>query len=112
MLGAGANPAASMGDSSTPLHFCCSAGLAGLAKLLLRTGKVDVARPGPQGWLPLQLAARRGSVACVRLLLQHGADPAAVCQGKTALEIARINKRAACVEALEQAAAEASAGGG
>ena len=110
LLDAGARPAAAMGDS-TPVHHCCSTGRANLLDLLLKTGKVDVSTWACQGWLPLALAARRGSAKCCRQLLAAGADAAALSQGKTALEIAQINNRAECVAVLEQAVASGSQGG-
>lgn len=56
------------------------------------------------------LAARRGKAAAVRELLEGGADPGLKnAQGGTALDVARVNKRADCVAALEAAG---TAGGG
>ena len=53
------------------------------------------------GWSTLALAARAGDAAIVEALLDAGADPAAVnATGKTALDIARVNKREAVVTLL------------
>jgi len=53
------------------------------------------------GWLPLHLAARRGSVKIVEMLLEAGADPTAVDEnGRTARTLAEVNKRAECVDIL------------
>lgn len=53
------------------------------------------------GWSTLALAARAGDVAIVEALLDAGADPAAVnATGKTALDIARLNKRESVVSLL------------
>ena len=57
---------------------------------------------GRDGWRALGLAARAGEVEIVEALLDAGADPAAVsATGKTALDIARLNKKDAIVEILE-----------
>ena len=54
------------------------------------------------GWSALGLAARVGDAAIVKALLDVGADRAAVMQsGKTALDIARLNRRAVVVSLLE-----------
>ena len=57
---------------------------------------------GKHGWSALGLAARAGNADSVKALLGVGADRAAVMQGgKTALEIARLNRKAAIVRLLE-----------
>ena len=57
---------------------------------------------GPDGWSALGLAARAGDVTIVSALLDAGADRAAVMRtGKTALDIARLNKRSSVVTLLE-----------
>ena len=57
---------------------------------------------GRDGWSALGLAARFGDAAIVKALLDAGADRSAVMKtGKTALEIARANKKAAVVSLLE-----------
>lgn len=54
------------------------------------------------GWSALGLGARAGNAAIVKALLDAGADRGAVMQnGKTALDIARLNKTAAVVALLE-----------
>eukprot|EP00887_Chlorella_sp_A99_P003100 scaffold9.g3100.t1 len=108
LLDVGASPSVPMGDIGAPLHCCCAAGAADLVSLLLAAGAADVDAPGKDGWRPLALAARRGTAACVAALLAAGADAAALSQGKTALQVAELNKRAACVEALRAAAAAAA----
>ena len=57
------------------------------------------------GWTALGLAARGGKAAVAQALLAGGADPAAVIKanGKTALEIARVNKKSSVAELLEAA---------
>ena len=57
---------------------------------------------GRDGWGALGLAARVGDLAIVRALLDAGVDKGAVNKvGKTALELARLNKRHAVVALLE-----------
>ena len=56
---------------------------------------------GRDGWTALALSARGGHVAAAKALLAHGADPAvAVQNGKTALDIARLNQKEAIVALL------------
>lgn len=59
---------------------------------------------GRDGWTALGLAVRSGKLAIARALLEAGASPtqAAVASGKTALEIARANRRPAMIELLER----------
>jgi ankyrin repeat protein len=98
-----------MGDDSTPLHYCCSQGQAQLAEALLATGRLDVNKPGAQGWYALHLAVRRGSLPCVQLLLRHGAGvDVKTDQGKTPVDIALVNKRAQIAEVLQGAGASTS----
>lgn len=110
LLAAGANPAlgnSDMGENGTPLHQCCGRGQARLVEALLDTGKLDVNAPGPQGWHPIHLAVRRGSLPCVKLLVERGADVNASvgATGKTALELALVNKREQIAELLRGAGA-------
>lgn len=59
--------------------MCMCEGDAGyrMAEVLLRHGADLACRGAPHGDPPLHEASTRGSVAVVRLLLQHGADPCA-----------------------------------
>lgn len=69
-------------------------------------------RPPFTGWTPLMLAARRGSTDCVCLLLDAGADAAARnAQGKTAADIATVNKREGVVALLHERATASQRGG-
>lgn len=114
-MAAGANPNLAnndMAEGATCLTLAAGMGRPKLLRLLLSSSKLDSgavnAAEAEQGFTPLMLAARRGSAECVELLLKAGADAAAVNrQGKTALDIAQVNKRAAVVEALQQHAAPA-----
>ena len=71
-----------------------------VAKLLLQY-KADASRVGKNGWLPLHLAARRGNVEMVQILLDAGADPAQTFKvpnkkhsaGSTAYDVAVDNNR-------------------
>ncbi|CAM9238575.1 unnamed protein product, partial [Ectocarpus sp. 12 AP-2014] len=66
LLGAGASLDATHGDTgSTSLH---------MAKLLVDSG-ANVDQQAKNGETPLYMAATRGEVAVIRLLLAHGADP-------------------------------------
>lgn len=112
LLQAGANPTLSnndMGEDSTPLHAAAAAGRPGILQALLDAwpaGQLSAAvnQPGENGWTPLMLAARRGSADCVRLLLEQGADVAAKnAQGRTAADIAAVNKRQAVTLVLGDA---------
>jgi uncharacterized protein len=83
LLAYGAHPNLREAEWWTPLRWAAAHGHAGVARTLLG------AEADPDLCSPLPEAARRGSLATVRVLLEHGADP---CQrdpgGHTALEIA------------------------
>lgn len=64
---------------------------------------LKVGSAGQGGWTALALAARSGHEAAVKALLEGGADPtAAMANGKSALDIARLNKKAGIVALLTQ----------
>lgn len=116
LLQAGADPNLAMAEGSTCVSLVAGMGRPRLLRLVLGSSKLAPsavsAAEAEQGFTPLMLAARRGNAECVQLLLDAGADAAAVNkQGKTALDIAQLNKRAAVVEALQRHA-EAAAGSG
>ena len=69
--------------------------------------RLDVDAPGRDGWTPLCLAARSGCVPVAKALLDAGASPsvAMASSGKTAAEIAAVNKKPAMVALLEKAVA-------
>lgn len=115
---AGADPNlanSDMAEGSSCVSLVAGMGRPGLLRLVLGSSKLG---PGAvngaeaeQGFTPLMLAARRGNAECVQLLLAAGADAAAVNkQGKAALDIARVNKRAAVAEALHRHAGAAAGG--
>ena len=115
---AGADPNlanSDMAEGATCITLIAGMGRPGLLRLLLGSSKLAGgavnAAEAEQGFTPLMLAARRGNAECVQLLLDAGADPAPTNQqGKSALEIAQVNKRAAVVEALQRHAAVAESG--
>ncbi|KAL4458684.1 hypothetical protein ABPG75_013549 [Micractinium tetrahymenae] len=116
LLRAGASPVLfsnDMGEDSTPLHAAAAAGRPGILRALLDAWPAErlpaaVNQPGENGWTPLMLSARRGSADCVRLLLERGADPAEKNgHGRTAADIAAVNKRQAVVTVLAEHAAAA-----
>lgn len=76
LLNAGANLNACDNDGMTALHMACDDDDDKWAKLLLERG-ADVNANGSTG-TPLHCAAELGSVECVRLLLQWGADTRAI----------------------------------
>lgn len=63
---------------------------------------VDVNRVGRNGWTALALAARSGNSEMVQALLACGADPAVLtATGKTAMDIALVNKRLEVIKLME-----------
>lgn len=66
-------------NDETPLEFAASCGLKAAVKSLLRMGAdpydgKDISA-ADVGWLPLINAASRGRTECIRILLDHDADP-------------------------------------
>ena len=73
-----------------------------MLRLLLQHGTPH-STPGKGGFTPLALAARSGILAVVAPLLEAGADPdAATPMGKSARELAIINKRAEVIAAFDK----------
>ena len=71
--------------------------------LLLRHGAPH-STPGKNGWTPLAVAARTGDMEAITPLLAAGADPdAQTAAGKSARELAVINKKPAVIEAFDRA---------
>jgi len=76
------------GTSCTPLMWAASGGHHHTARLLLEARADSDADQG--GRTPLMAAAERGSIAVVRALLHHGADPHRTdAEGRTAESLAR-----------------------
>ena len=108
LIDAGADPALLCKGRST-LHEAAIQREAPMAAMLLAAAKS--AQPseyldyinciGRDGWSALGLAARAGDAAVVGALIDAGADSSVVMPtGKTALEIARLNKKGAGVVKL------------
>ena len=75
-------------------------------KFLVDKG-ADVNKPDPQGWLPLQNAARQRKDAMVKLLIELGADPDAADQsGMTALDSAILRDHVPSVQMLLEGGAD------
>ena len=104
LLEAGANPSLGskgIGMTNTVLHQAVQLGDDEMVRLLLRSyPQLEVDAAGQNGLTPLCLAARSNREACARALVEAGADPKAVTKfmGKSALDIARANDRAALVK--------------
>lgn len=106
LLRAGADASGVMASSNdaftTPLHWAAQQGNTRLVSMILRGRKVNVNLSNSDGWTPLQLAARRGSLQCVKLLLEAGANVHARTQaGKTPRDLAAANGRQDVVPVLE-----------
>lgn len=104
LLAKGADP--SLGSHETGVagscvHAAVDQSDAATLRLLLRYGAPH-SSPGKGGFTPLALAARVGSLAVLPLLLEAGADPdAPTAAGKSARELAVINKRTKVLEAFD-----------
>jgi ankyrin repeat protein len=83
LLAHGANPNLPEDEAWTPLRWAAAHGHAGVARELLAAGA------DPDLRAPIGDAARRGSLATVRLLLEFGANPSEPdLEGSTAIELA------------------------
>ena len=96
-----------MGSFETGLENGCvhAATLNGDAEalsLLLRHGSQHSA-VGKGGWTPLALAARNNTIPAIAPLLAAGADPdASTPMGKSARDVATVNKRVKVIEAFDK----------
>ena len=118
LLRAGADPAltsGTMAPGTTCLSTAAAQGRPRLLRLLLAGGRLAGAvnrADEEQGFTPLMLAARRGCKECVELLLQAGADPQArTAGGKSAADLAAINRRQAVLELLQDGGGGGGGGG-
>ena len=95
----------SFGNDNTCLHQAVLLRDVRMITLLTAYGaRVDAV--GRDGWTPLGMAARSNSVDVARVLLEAKASPdEASGNGKTPLEIARINGKAGITELLQAASA-------
>ena len=111
LLEHGADPALGsneIGMDNGCLHAAVMSSDADALKLLLRKGAKHSA-VGKGGFTPLTLAARSGAMGCIVPLLAAGADPDAKApMGKSAREIATVNKRAKVLEAFDKPPMELS----
>lgn len=86
-------PSTPVVNEAANLLLACASGQRNAARRAIRRG-ADVREPGPQGWLPLHVAAAHGHVEVARLLLQQGSWVDArsrtdrSCVGATALHVA------------------------
>jgi len=96
--------AKAIGMANTALHQAVMQGDADMVRVLICAAPhLDVDAAGQNGLTPLCLAARCNKEACAKVLVEEGADPRAMTTyGKSALEIARINRRAAIVKLFEK----------
>jgi len=100
-----ADPSLGVSGSSC-LHIAAGRNDADVLRVLLPHAK-SLSAAGKGGFTPLALAARSGALAVVPLLLQAGADPNEPTRaGKSARELAVINKKAKVVEAFDAHAKE------
>lgn len=86
----------------TPLHYAASNGhLSVMALLLDHHAYIDAA--SPNGTTPLMMAARYGSFAAAKLLLEAGADPSLKNDlGLSAVDFARVVDRSDVIELIAE----------
>lgn len=88
LLWAGVDPNAEVPGRTRPLDQAVLGGNPDTARYLIRNGANVNARE-KFNCTPLTTAAYTGNTELVRLLLDNGADPDAVCDGRSALNLAR-----------------------
>ena len=105
LLKHGADPSLGSSESgvnNSCVHAATLDGHAAALSLLLRHGAAHTSA-GKGGWTPLALAARSGNMTVVLPLLAAGADPDATApMGRSAREVATVNKRAKVLEAFDK----------
>jgi ankyrin repeat protein len=89
-----------IGMGNTMLHQAALRGDGEMIRLLVRAAPhLDVNASGQGGLTALCLAARANKEQAAKALLEGGASPTAVCAfGKSALDMARLNQRAAILK--------------
>jgi hypothetical protein len=110
LLDYGANPNLARDDGLTALVAALHGNRPANAEILLK-GKADPnQRTGKTGWIPLSIAAQKGDVANVKLLLKYGAkiDAQRGVSKMTALHEAAANDRADVIRILRKAGANRS----
>ncbi|ETV89338.1 hypothetical protein, variant 1, partial [Aphanomyces astaci] len=86
-------------EGNTPLHYASNELIAEV--FLAHNGKCNPNIPNNRGQVPLHLAAMRGDIGVVSLLVHHGADITAVDEeGQTAFHVAAANGYASVVLVL------------
>jgi ankyrin repeat protein len=104
LLENGARATATDEENRLPLHYACFTGYTDVARALLEkhphavnhTTSLEDDRETPLHW-----AATNGSVKCIGLLLQHGADiEATTSDGSTALHVAAANGQLPAIKYL------------
>jgi len=89
------------GATNSCLHTAAGRNDVAAVQLLLRHGAAH-STAGKGGFTPLATAARAGALKVIPLLLEAGADPdAPTASGKSARELAVINKKTAVVELFD-----------
>lgn len=69
-------PGSANAETTAPLYYAASFGLTTIVRFLVEMPDVDIEqRGGKCGATPINIAAYRGQLEVVRILLDHGADP-------------------------------------
>ena len=72
----------------SPIHIACRIPNAELLNALIESHYFDLSVPDSNGWSPIHYAASKGSLVCVRLLVEAGCDVTmTTSDGETALNI-------------------------
>ena len=86
----------------TPLHYAASKSQVAVVDYLLSQGAMPNA-PAPNGSSPIMMAARAGSFDTVQVLLDAGADPAAIdINGDNAAAAARLQGHTNLADSLQE----------
>ncbi|KAH3721991.1 hypothetical protein DPMN_064940 [Dreissena polymorpha] len=91
-------------DGSTPLHKCCSGNKAGIISILINEGKANVNERNPKsGWSPLHMAAFKGHLECIKILLDFHSPylPRAYDGTTTPLDLAENYSRQECLKEID-----------
>lgn len=89
-------------EGLNPLHLAAREGRADIALALLRHGAAVDPRDGYDGWTPLLHAAASGHKACLKVLIDHGADRSVVDdQGWNSWTHALYRGHIACAKLVE-----------